>query len=100
MLVLLALFGILRIIRFTRAIIAIGRQTHDRMMRKVLSASVPMFFDVVPTGRILNRFSKDLDSLDAQLPEFMFDFLQSSAYVLAAVLMCVSASYFAAVVVV
>eukprot|EP00927_Polykrikos_kofoidii_P005482 TRINITY_DN12171_c1_g1_i1.p1 TRINITY_DN12171_c1_g1~~TRINITY_DN12171_c1_g1_i1.p1 ORF type:complete len:1315 (+),score=177.47 TRINITY_DN12171_c1_g1_i1:97-4041(+) len=99
-LVLLAFFGAARIIWFTQAIIAIGSRNHDRMIGKVLAASVPLFFDVVPNGRILNRFSKDLDSLDTQLPEFLFEFLQSAAYVLAAVILCISASYLAAIVVI
>lgn len=29
------------------------------------------FFDSTPTGRIINRFSKDLDDIDVQLPQTM-----------------------------
>ena len=33
---------------------------HEKMMRAVLRSKIS-FFDATPTGRIMNRFSKDLD---------------------------------------
>jgi ATP-binding cassette subfamily C (CFTR/MRP) protein 1 len=43
------------------------RQLHAGMLSKVLR--LPMsFFDVTPSGRIINRFSKDTEVLDATLP--------------------------------
>lgn len=35
------------------------------------------FFDMTPTGRILNRFSYDQDEVDTVLPLVMDSFLQS-----------------------
>ena len=37
------------------------------MLARVLSAPVNLYFDVTPTGRILNRFSKDLNEADNEL---------------------------------
>lgn len=43
------------------------RRLHDGMLDRVLR--FPMsFFDVTPSGRIINRFSKDVETLDSTLP--------------------------------
>eukprot|EP01038_Epipyxis_sp_PR26KG_P011896 gene11896-15916_t len=53
--------------------------------------SPSLFFIANPTGRILNRFAKDQNQADESLPVTLFDFLQSSIFCLAAVvLVCVS----------
>ncbi len=44
-----------------------GKNFHDRMLRSVLGARI-RFFDSNPVGRVLNRFSKDLDTIERQLP--------------------------------
>lgn len=41
---------------------------HDRLLTRILR--LPMsFFDVTPMGRIVNRFSSDINSIDVILPE-------------------------------
>ena len=37
---------------------------HQKMIKGLLYASIPEFFDRIPIGRILNRVSKDLRELD------------------------------------
>ena len=44
---------------------------HDQMMRAILKAPV-LFYDVNPTGRIVNRFSKDLGLMDEILPSSLY----------------------------
>lgn len=60
-------------------------QLHDKVFERVSRASMA-FFDTTPTGRILNRFSKDLDEIDIQLP---FN-LQASAQNLIRILISVA----------
>ncbi|PIA65651.1 hypothetical protein AQUCO_00100866v1, partial [Aquilegia coerulea] len=42
-------------------------QVHNRLLNKLISAPV-QFFDQTPTGRILNRLSSDLYTIDDSLP--------------------------------
>ncbi|KAF9198937.1 hypothetical protein BGZ59_004318, partial [Podila verticillata] len=46
---------------------------HNNLLQRVLR--LPMsFFDTTPVGRIMNRFSSDVDNVDEQLPTFLSDF--------------------------
>ena len=50
------------------------------LIRKVTNHCLPF------TGRILNRFSKDMGLLDENLPLVMFDFIQVTIHCLAVTL--------------
>ncbi|MBY0415462.1 MAG: ATP-binding cassette domain-containing protein, partial [Bdellovibrionales bacterium] len=43
-----------------------GIELHDKMLARILKAPV-RFFDTTPVGRLLQRFSRDLESVDIQL---------------------------------
>lgn len=45
-----------------------ARAMHNYLLKHVVRASQPNFFDVTPVGRILNRFSRDVDEVDNDLP--------------------------------
>ncbi|XP_076266254.1 multidrug resistance-associated protein 1-like isoform X1 [Rhynchophorus ferrugineus] len=45
-----------------------AKKQHFTLLNNILRAPGPLFFDVTPVGRILNRFSKDVDTLDTVLP--------------------------------
>ncbi|PWN35761.1 uncharacterized protein FA14DRAFT_167758 [Meira miltonrushii] len=46
-----------------------ARNLHQDAIRRLLFAPLNTFFDVQPKGRILNRFTKDMDTLDNLLPD-------------------------------
>lgn len=71
---LLALF--LKAYLFVKLTLKASSKLHDRVFAQVIRATMA-FFDVTPTGRILNRFSKDLDEIDAQLPWTLEAFIQN-----------------------
>ena len=50
---------------------------HEALVLNVLR-SPSHFFDVTPLGRILNRFSKDVDMVDMVIPFTMTTFAQTS----------------------
>ena len=45
-----------------------GRKLHACLIRNIL-ASPMLFFDTTPLGRIMNRFSKDLDVVDSTIAQ-------------------------------
>ncbi|KAM9005720.1 ATP-binding cassette sub-family C member 5 isoform 3-T5 [Sarcophilus harrisii] len=63
MLILKAIRGIV----FVKGTLRASSRLHDELFRKILRSPMK-FFDTTPTGRILNRFSKDMDEVDVRLP--------------------------------
>jgi len=64
--------------------VAASRVLHHRMLSAVLRAPLT-FFETTPAGRILNRFSRDIETVDTLLPELMDSWLVSAFDVLATV---------------
>jgi ABC-type multidrug transport system fused ATPase/permease subunit len=56
---------------WSRRGIEAGKAFHDQMLRAILSAPI-RFFDSTPVGRILQRFSRDMESVDIHL-QWSFD---------------------------
>ncbi|EDV26556.1 uncharacterized protein TRIADDRAFT_50060 [Trichoplax adhaerens] len=67
-----------------------SRQLHNNLLDNVLR--LPMsFFDTNPMGRVLNRFSKDINTIDEVIPVTIDGFM-AQCYVVALILVVVSAS--------
>ncbi|XP_035829879.1 multidrug resistance-associated protein 1 [Aplysia californica] len=58
---------------------------HNVMLSHVLQAPMS-FFDTTPIGRIINRFSRDVDVLDSTLPNTLRQFIRSGGMVLIAII--------------
>lgn len=63
---------------FFYALIRASKNLHDMMFRG-LTKTYMRFFNQNPSGRILNRFSKDVGSIDTILPQTMFECISVSS---------------------
>jgi len=52
---------------FFRSLV-VNRRLHNEMFNKVIRAPINLFFDRVPLGRLVNRFTADLQIFDFQVP--------------------------------
>ncbi|KAI9222621.1 hypothetical protein BC828DRAFT_365051 [Blastocladiella britannica] len=65
--------GLLCVITMVIMSIRASRTFHTSLVERVLHAPMS-WYDVVPAGRIVNRFSSDIDMLDLQIPLGMLNF--------------------------
>lgn len=72
-----ALATVCRSITVMLLLLRSSKNLHDELFRRVLAAPVNTYFDVTPVGRILNRFSNDLDQMDSLLPQQWQNFVQN-----------------------
>lgn len=70
--VILAYLSVHRVFAFFYLGLRISKNLHDKMFRGVTRATM-YFFNTNPSGRILNRFSKDTGNIDAVLPGALLD---------------------------
>lgn len=77
--IVLAIFfvGITRSLVFYRTCVRCSQRLHDMMFSALIRTGM-RFFDTNPSGRILNRFSKDMGAIDELLPKAILDAGQSN----------------------
>lgn len=68
----LAILVTFRAFTFFKMCLRISKNMHDRMFRGV-TRTFMFFFNQNPSGRILNRFSKDVGTVDSTLPTVLID---------------------------
>ncbi|XP_054566311.1 ATP-binding cassette sub-family C member 12 isoform X1 [Eptesicus fuscus] len=84
-------FGITKGFTFTKTTLMASSLLHDRVFDKI-SQSPMSFFDMTPSGRLMNQFSKDMDELDVRLPFHTESFLQQ-VFLVAFILMVLAAVF-------
>ncbi|MEE6470444.1 hypothetical protein FKM82_008972 [Ascaphus truei] len=70
------IFKLIRGYVFVKSTLKASTKLHDLLFRKVLCSPVKLF-DTTPLGRILNRFTKDMDEVDTRLPYQMEMLIQN-----------------------
>ncbi|KPJ13568.1 ABC transporter C family member 12 [Papilio machaon] len=64
-----------RIVAFVTMTTRASKNLHNTVFKNLINASM-RFFDTNPSGRILNRFSKDMGAMDELLPRSVLETLQ------------------------
>ena len=84
------LLGYLRARSWYEFCLIASSSLHDSSLWSILHSPL-QYFVANPTGRILNRFTKDLSSLDTILPDVSLDFLQIFLFCMGALVLIVIA---------
>lgn len=66
------IIGITRSLFFYKTCMTCSQRLHDMMFSALIRTGM-RFFDTNPSGRILNRFSKDMGTIDELLPKACLD---------------------------
>ncbi|GLG99917.1 Probable multidrug resistance-associated protein lethal(2)03659 [Gryllus bimaculatus] len=86
------ILSLVRSFVFFRVCIRASQYLHNVMFRCVTHAKM-IFFNANPSGRILNRFSKDMGAVDEILPQCMMDTFQIGLALLGIVVVVVVVNY-------
>lgn len=81
---LLFVLALARSLTFFNFCATASQNLHDSMFRGLISTKM-RFFDTNPSGRIMNRFSKDMGSTDEALPKSCFDSIQVNLLVIGSI---------------
>ncbi|XP_061388505.1 probable multidrug resistance-associated protein lethal(2)03659 [Musca vetustissima] len=83
---------ILRTFGFYTMCLRISLKLHDRLFRGITRTTM-YFFNTNPSGRILNRFSKDIRTVDADLPPTLMDCISFAIDISGVILIVAIANY-------
>ncbi|XP_047362116.1 ATP-binding cassette sub-family C member 4-like isoform X4 [Vespa velutina] len=83
---------LVRSIFFMQLCVIASRRIHNDSFNNLLQANM-RFFHTNPSGRILNRFSKDMGAIDELLPKPMIEVIQISLVTLGIIIMEIIVNY-------
>ncbi|CAH8472131.1 unnamed protein product [Schistosoma haematobium] len=92
--ILLVFFSTARTLLFFKQMTCVAERLHELMVKACLSTRI-LFFESNLSGKILNRFSKDIGIIDDLLPTNTFEFLQCLSLVVTFCAVTVISSYWA-----
>ncbi|KAG5845811.1 hypothetical protein ANANG_G00143150 [Anguilla anguilla] len=76
--------GFLRGLPLIHTLLTVSKKLHQQMLQAVLRAPMAVL-NTMKSGRIMNRFTKDMATIDDMLPLILFDFIQLTLIVLGAI---------------
>lgn len=84
-----AFFNVIRSASVLFKSVECSENIHLSMMKSVIRAPINLFFDRVPIGRVLNRFSKDLNVVDNGVANSIIRFVQTLFQLISDIIVCV-----------
>lgn len=88
----LFVFALARSVIFFNFCASASQNLHDAMFRGLISTKM-RFFETNPSGRIMNRFSKDMGTADEALPKSFLDASQINLGMLGAILVTIFTNF-------
>ncbi|XP_062317275.1 cystic fibrosis transmembrane conductance regulator [Osmerus eperlanus] len=76
--------GFFRGLPLVHTLLTVSKRLHEQMLSAVLRAPMAVL-NTVKTGRIMDRFTKDMATIDDMLPLVLFDLIQLTLIVLGAI---------------
>ncbi|XP_061780634.1 cystic fibrosis transmembrane conductance regulator [Nerophis lumbriciformis] len=76
--------GFFRGLPLVHTLLTVSKRLHEQMLSAVLRAPMALL-NTMKTGRIMNRFTKDMATIDDMLPLVLFDLIQLTLIVLGAI---------------
>lgn len=80
----LFIVAVTRSVLMFRMCVTVSQNLHDNMFKSLIATTM-RFFNTNPSGRILNRFSKDIGTIDELLPKTFLDAAQINLSMLGAI---------------
>ena len=92
--ILFLFFAFFRSYLLVKFLIYISKNLHIELLNKLLLASINKYYDITPVGRIMNRFSKDLDRIDLILCGNLSESITHLFSLISALILCIAANYY------